>query len=622
MNYWWALITAILLTNGCSSKEFTWREWWKNTIIYQIYPRSFQDSDGDGVGDLKGITSRLHHLKDINVGCIWISPIFKSPMADFGYDVSDFNQIDPLFGTNEDLEELLATAKSLGLKVLLDFVPNHSSNQHRWFIESSKNRDYKNEFRDYYTWADPKAGCQSDNASECLPNNWVSVFGGSVWEWNENRKQFYLHQFLKEQPDFNLHNPMVQDQLRNALSFWMEKGIDGYRVDAIAFSFEAPSLEDEPVNLEYEKPPGQEQYGSLIHTKTTGLFEVHTMLREWRRLVFEEHSIEPNYKFMVVEVWEPPEETAKYYGTDEEYEADMPFNFQLITGLKSDNLSGRRVYELVDHVFQHLPEGKWPNWVVGNHDQKRIASRLGDKFVRASNTLNILLPGTATTYYGEEIGMQDVWVSYEESQDPWAVNNPCCWKEYTRDPARSPMQWDSTEMAGFSSSTKSWLPIGNSTFQGVNVQDQSKDPKSTLNHYKSLANLRITTSAFQTNHLIYALVSDAIFAFFRFPDECDAGDPVYLVAINFDDEAVECDFVTSAREYNVTLGTTGLVTLSTGMDRNGNTVKLDSLSLASGEALVIQVEILDAPSFSDRFISFLTFCVVLFITTHLYRRIF
>ncbi|KAJ8038478.1 Maltase 1 [Holothuria leucospilota] len=586
----WAIL--LLLVASSSSKEFGWREWWKNTIIYQIYPRSFQDSDGDGVGDLKGITSRLPHFNDINVGCIWISPIFKSPMADFGYDVSDFYQIDPLFGTNEDFAELLATAKTLGLKVLLDFVPNHSSDQHEWFIESSKTRDYKNEYRDYYMWEDPKAGCESDNASECYPNNWVSVFSGPMWEWNEDRQQFYLHQFLKEQPDLNVRNPIVQDQLREALSYWMEQGIDGYRLDAIYHSFEVPSLEDEPENPDYVKPPDQtqEQYDSLIHTKTTRLPEVHTMLRDWRKTVFEPNSKEPNYMFMVTEAYDPPEALVEYYGTDEEAEADFPFNFQLISGLTAENLSGRSIYELVDPVFQYLPEGKWPNWVVGNHDNFRISSRLGAHYVRATNTLNILLPGTATTYYGEEIGMENVWVSYEDSQDPFAINNPCCWREYTRDPERSPMQWDATETAGFSTTNDTWLPVGNSTFQGINVQEQSEDPQSILNHYKNLTELRITTSAFQTNHLVYALVDDDIFAFFRFPDAEDAEDPAYLVAINFGDGIVTSDFVTSAVEYDVTLESNGEVAISSEMDKNGETVDLNELALNSGEALVIQVD--------------------------------
>ncbi|PIK38838.1 putative alpha-glucosidase [Apostichopus japonicus] len=589
-------VLIVLFLLGCTSaKDFAWNEWWKNTIIYQIYPRSFQDSDDDGVGDLQGITSRLSHFRDINVGCIWISPIFQSPFADFGYDVSDFTAIDPLFGTMEDFEELLATAKNLGIRVILDFVPNHSSDKHMWFNESAESRNYANAYRDYYMWQDPRAGCQLENPEECYPNNWVSVFGGPMWEWNENRQQFYLHQFLKEQPDLNLRNPIVQQNMKDAVAFWMEKGIDGYRLDAIYHSFEVPSLEDEPENPDYVKPINQtqEQYDSLIHTKTTRLPEVHTMLRDWRKTIFEPNSVESQdrYMFMVTEAYDPPEDLVEYYGTDEEAEADFPFNFQLISFLTEENLSGQTVYDLVNPVFVHLPEGRWPNWVVGNHDNFRISDRLGAKYVRAINTLNLLLPGTATTYYGEELGMENIYVSYEDTQDPFAKNNPCCWEEYTRDPERSPMQWDGQEKnAGFSNADETWLPVNENYQDGINVAEQKSDSSSTLNHYATLASMRTTTSAFQTNHLTYAMVDEDIFAFFRFPDEEDASDAVYLVAINFGDGPVTRNFVTAAENNGVDLPETGDIRISTGMDKNDQSADLTDLTLASGEALVIEVE--------------------------------
>ncbi|XP_030854020.1 maltase 1 [Strongylocentrotus purpuratus] len=574
------------------ARQFGWKEWWKNTIIYQIYPRSFMDADGDGVGDLKGITSRLQYFVDIDVRAIWISPIFSSPFADFGYDISDFKDIDPVFGTLDDYDALIKEAHRLGLKVILDFVPNHSSDQHPWFLESKKNRDYRNPYRDYYVWKDPKAGCTSVDPRECLPNNWIGVFGGSVWEWVEERQQFYMHAFLKEQPDLNYLDGIVRDEMKDVVRFWMERGADGLRVDAVAQLIEDHYMRDEPPDPAY-KPTGKEtrpQWTSLLHNYTFNHPEHHTSIRSWRSDVMDKYSTEPNYRFMMTETYDEPANLLDYYGTEDGAEADFPFNFQLIS-LNADNLSGNKVFQLVDDWMKVTLGDKWPNWVIGNHDNFRAGHRLGKQFARAANVLNLLLPGTPTTYYGEELGMEHISVTFEETQDPSGKNNPCCWEAYSRDPERSPMQWNTEKNAGFSTAQKTWLPVHENYLTGLNVESQLKDPKSMLNLYKSLAKIRKLRPAFHTNTLQYSVVNENIFSFLRAPAADESQYPSYLVAINFGKSGpVIGDYAGALRTNGVALkSNVGVVEISSNVDRNGEKVPLNSIELRSGEALVVRI---------------------------------
>lgn len=583
------LITVV--TQSIMADRFTWREWWKNTIVYQIYPRSFQDSDGDGVGDLKGITSRLEYFNQIGVDTIWLSPVYKSPMADFGYDVADFKDIDAIFGTIADFDNLIATAHSLGLRLMMDFVPNHSSEEHEWFLRSKESKEANNPYRDYYVWKDPKVGCTDDLPENCVPNNWVSVFGGSVWEWEPKRQQFYLHQFLKEQPDLNYRNPVVHEEMKDVIKFWFKKGVDGLRVDAIRHMYENEDMEDEPINPDYTPVPSERaQYDSLIHTKTSDLPELHDVIKDWRD-IFEDFSSKPNYRFMVTESYDKHSALLPYYGTPDQPEADYPFNFGL-TELTSDNLSGKEIHKQVQDWMKDLPGGKWPNWVIGNHDTSRITERLGVQNARAMNILNLLLPGTPTTYYGEEIAMEGIWVPYNETQDPYAINNPNHWEEYTRDPERSPMQWDNTPHAGFSTTNaKTWLPVNDNYLEGVNVADQITDPKSPLALFKALAALRKTESTFQTNHLKYAVLNENIFSFFRL-----SGNPTlvsFLVIVNAGDSPSTNDYHTALMNDDSVVHDIGVVEVSSGMDRNGHSVKLNKVSVAAGEGLVVKVFITD-----------------------------
>ncbi|XP_038044417.1 neutral and basic amino acid transport protein rBAT-like [Patiria miniata] len=566
---------------------FRWNEWWKDTIVYQIYPRSFMDSDGDGVGDLAGITSRLEYFNDIGVGTIWLNPVYKSPMADFGYDVADFKDIDPIFGTMADFDELISKAHRLGLKLVMDFVPNHTSDQHPWFVESKKNKDSTNRYRDYYVWVDPKKNC-SDPPEKCIPNNWVGLLGGTVWEWVPERQQFYLHQFLKKQPDLNHRDPAVQLEIIGVLQFWLEKGVDGIRVDAIRHIYESEDLEDEPINPDYTPIPGERpQYHSLIHNKTADLPEVHELMYVWRR-VLDKYSGEPNYRFMATETYDTHKALLPYYGTPERPEADFPFNY-VLTQLKRENLSGTKIFELVNDWMKDLPSGKWPNWIICNHDNFRIPHRIGANYARALNVLELLLPGTPKTYYGDEIAMGDIWVTYNESRDPFAKNNPNHWKEYTRDPERSPMQWDRSSHAGFSTTIgDTWLPVNQNYLSGINVADQKADNTSALALYTKLAALRKDAPAFQTNHLKYVVVTEKIFSFLRIPDT--PGLNSFLIIVNAGTSESTDDYSAALEEMMLKAeGDTGVIEVSSNMDRNGNLQEMNGISLAAGEALVIKL---------------------------------
>ncbi|KAJ8250646.1 hypothetical protein COCON_G00225680 [Conger conger] len=425
--------------------------WWQSSAVYQIYPRSFKDSDNDGVGDLKGIKEKLDHFDYLNIKAIWISPFYKSPMKDFGYDIEDFREIDPLFGTMKDFEDLLNAMHDKGLKLIMDFIPNHTSDKHKWFL-LSQNRTSR--YEDYYIWAN----C----TPFAPPNNWVSVFGNSSWTYDEARGQCYLHQFLKEQPDLNFRNPLVRQEMKAIMQFWLDKGVDGFRMDAVKHMLEAAHLRNEP-QVDPDMPP--EDVNSefdLYHDYTTSQLGLHDILRNWR-VEMDRYSREPGrYRFMVTESYdyEEIEKTMMYYGTETVKESDFPFNFYLID--LPQQLSGEGAFSLVNRWMTNMPKGKWANWVVGNHDKPRIASSAGRAYTRVINMLLLTLPGTPTTYYGEEIGMENVNVT--EIQDPFGKFNP----NASRDPQRSPMQWNAEPYAGFSRN-ETWLPI-HPDYATVNVE--------------------------------------------------------------------------------------------------------------------------------------------------------
>lgn len=445
-------------------------KWWQSGIIYQIYPRSYQDSSGDGVGDLRGITARLPYVASLGVEAVWLSPIFTSPMRDFGYDVADYCDIDPLFGTLPDFDALVAEAHRLGLKVMLDYVPNHTSSDHPWFQEALRGRNSPK--RDWYVWRDPSP----DGGP---PTNWTSFFGGGAWTLDEASGQYYLHQFLPSQPDLNWRNPDVRAAMADVLRFWMRRGVDGFRVDVIWLLAEDERFPDEPENPEWR--PGQPEHERLNHIYTQDQPETHRYVRELRQVLDEFED-----RMMVGEIYLPVEQLLPYAGTPEEPMAHLPFNFHLIL-LPWDAREIRVFVDSYDAACRAA--GAWPNWVLGNHDKPRFKSRVGAESYRVAQTLLLTLRGTPTAYYGDEIGMHDVPVPPERMVDPAGLQQPDV-PGASRDPERTPMQWDASEHAGFTApGVTPWLPVAGDADR-VNVAAQEADPHSDLNYFRALTQLR------------------------------------------------------------------------------------------------------------------------------------
>ncbi|XP_048264186.1 alpha-glucosidase-like [Bombus terrestris] len=451
--------------------------WYKNAIVYQIYPRSFKDSNGDGIGDLNGITSKLEHIKDIGATALWLSPIYKSPQVDFGYDISNFTDIEPTYGTLADFDRLVAKAKSLGLKVILDFVPNHSSPEHPWFKKSIQRIK---PYDEYYVWRNAKIV----NGTRKPPNNWLSCFGGSAWEWNNVRKQYYLHQFAVGQPDFNYRNKGLNQEILNVFTFWMNRGVDGFRIDAINYMFEDINFRDEPSSNRTDVP--KDDYDSLIHIHTMDQNENYGTLSSWRKLM-NDHSnrTKSDPKLILSEAYTTHDRTIKYYSAG----SNVPFNFMFISSL--NNKSTALDYKnLIDSWVKTVPRGNVPNWVVGNHDNHRVGSRFGTERANMIVQMAMLLPGIAVIYNGDEIGMVDRPFTYKETVDPAGCNaGPDRYFLKSRDPARTPFQWDNTTSAGFSNSTKTWLPV-HPNYKTLNLAAEKKATSSPYQLFKQLMNIK------------------------------------------------------------------------------------------------------------------------------------
>ena len=447
--------------------------WWQTGIIYQIYPRSFQDTNADGVGDLNGIRRRLDYLEALNVDAIWISPIFPSPMHDFGYDVADYCDIHPLFGTLDDFDRLLAEAHGRGLRVILDLVPNHTSEEHPWFVESRSSRD--NPKRDTYIWADPAPG---DGPPETrLPNNWQTHFGGDAWTYDAHTGQFYMHQFHRSQPELNYRHPDVLPAMLDNMRFWLNRGVDGFRVDVIWLMLKDAQLRDEPPNP--HAAPDARPFDRIQHIYTADVEGIHDIVRQMRAVLDEYDE-----RMMVGEIYLPLDRLMSYYGNGDE--CHMPFNFQLI----NTPWNARAVGDYIRAYEAALPPDGWPNWVLGNHDQHRIATRVGPAQARVAQMLLLTLRGTPTGYYGDEIGMEDVSIPFDECMDPAALQQPEQYEIWGRDPERTPMQWDDSPNAGFApAGARPWLPLA-ADYATRNVAAQENDPASMLSLYRQLTALR------------------------------------------------------------------------------------------------------------------------------------
>ena len=524
--------------------------WWQRGIFYQIYPRSFQDSDADGVGDLGGIIKRLPYLKSLGIDAVWVSPIFPSPMADFGYDISDYTGIDPLFGTMMDFDALIEAVHQCGLKLILDLVPNHTSDQHPWFVESRSSRE--NSKRDWYVWHD---GAPSGGP----PNNWFSEFGGSAWQYDRATDQYYYHAFLAQQPDLNWRNSDVRHAIYDVMRFWLRKGVDGFRVDVIWHLIKDDQYRDNPPNPDFAK--GRPPHEAVRPVYTTDRPEIHEVVREMRGVVDEFDD-----RVLIGEIYLPVERLVSYYGK-ELLGAHLPFNFSLL----SANWNARTLERIVLEYERALPHDAWPNWVLGNHDRPRVASRVGKQQARVAAMLLLTLRGTPTLYYGDEIGMQQVAIAPGQVRDPFEKNVPGL--GVGRDGCRTPMQWDASPHAGFSTASP-WLPIADD-FVHENVVNMNADTTSILSLYKALIEYRrgnraLTYGAYEPisaekDLLIYARRIDALSV---------------VVILNIGSDPVSVAFETIGRE--------GVIELSTLMDRSGERISR-SLDLRGNEGAIVRL---------------------------------
>jgi alpha-glucosidase len=494
--------------------------WWQTGVVYQIYPRSFKDSNGDGIGDLQGVIEKLDYLTGIlGVDAIWLSPFFPSPMKDFGYDVSDYLGVDPMFGDLETFERLMAEAHRRDLRVIIDLVPNHSSDQHPWFLESRSSRD--NSRRDWYVWQDPKP----DGSP---PNNWLSNFGGSAWEWDEARGQYYLHSFLKEQPDLNWRNPEVKAAMFDIVRTWLDRGVDGFRIDVAHYIMKDPELRDNPPNPN-PKPWALHRplsdYDTQLHVHDKGHPDVHAVYREFRQILEEYSQERPRVSIGEIHVFEWPK-WARYYGENLD-ELHMPFNFALL-GAPWDAEQSRQI---VEDVEAHLPYGAWPNYVLGNHDEARLVTRIGPEAARSAALLLLTLRGSPTLYYGDEIGMSNGPIPPEKEVDPWGLLVP----GMSRDPERTPMQWDVGPHAGFAPphTEELWLPL-NPNYRQVNVAAQLEQPDSMLNLYRQLLAYRRQQPALNRGpYRSFTGCPEETFVYLRLPPTDAPDSPSHLIAINF-----------------------------------------------------------------------------------------
>jgi len=523
--------------------------WWQRAVVYQVYPRSFMDSNGDGVGDLAGVLSRLDYLRWLGVDAIWLSPIYPSPMKDFGYDVADYTGVHPLFGSLEDFDRLVAAAHARELKVILDFVPNHTSDQHPWFRESRSSRS--NAKRDWYLWRDPAPGGGP-------PNNWLSCFGGSGWQLDAQTGQYYYHAFLPEQPDLNWRNPEVVQAMLGVLRFWLDRGVDGFRVDVLWHLVKDEQFADNPPNPAWRE--GMEPYQALVPLQTTDRPEVQEIVARMRRLLDEYDQ-----RVLIGEIYLPIERLVKYYGANLQG-AHLPFNFQLVHApWNAPNLA-----RLIVEYERALPAGAWPNWVLGNHDQHRIASRVGPAQARVAAMLLLTLRGTPTLYYGDEIGMHDVHIPPELVQDPVERNVPGL--GLGRDPQRTPMQWSAEPQAGFTTG-EPWLPVP-PDYRQVNVAMQRDASDSMLRLYRELLALRRIEPALEVGRFELVKTEGDLLAYVRRGrhDERE-----FLVALNL-----------GAEPRSLAFAAGGAVALSTHLDRRQERVA-EEVRLRANEGVIIRL---------------------------------
>jgi alpha-glucosidase len=492
--------------------------WWRGAVIYQIYPRSFKDTNGDGVGDLSGIIEKLDYIASLGIDAIWIAPFFKSPMKDFGYDVSDYRKVDPLFGTMEDFEHLLRRAHDLGLKVMIDQVLSHTSSEHEWFCESRQSRD--NEKSEWYVWADAKA----DGSP---PNNWLSIFGGIAWTWEPRRRQYYLHNFLSSQPDLNFHNPAVRRAVLENVKFWLDKGVDGFRLDAINFCFHDSLLRDNPPK------PAERRTGRGFTADNPYAYQYHYynntqpenlgFLEELRAL-FDRYPDAASLGEIASE--DSLATMAEYTSANRLH---MGYSFELLT----ETFSVSHIRHTVEQLESRIEEG-WPCWALSNHDVSRVLTRWGgaDAPRQLANLLTGLLcclRGSVCIYQGEELGLTEASIPYHSLQDPYGV---AFWPTFKgRDGCRTPIPWTDADAAGFTD-VKPWLPVPDDhRFLSVNKQDP--DRNSVLNAFRAFLRWRQAWISLRVGDIQFIDIDDRVLAFTRSHD-----DETMIVVFNLSSQSV------------------------------------------------------------------------------------
>jgi len=533
-------------THGRAPVRSPGPRWWQRGVIYQIYPRSFQDSTGDGVGDLPGIIQRLDYLRWLGVDAIWISPFYPSPMADFGYDVSDHEDVDPRFGTMADYDLLLAEAHRRKIRVILDYVANHTSDQHPWFLASRASR--QNPTRDWYIWRDPAP----DGGP---PNNWRAVFGGSAWTLDAATGQYYLHAFLPEQPDVNWRHPGAREAMLGVLRFWLDRGVDGFRIDALRHVAKDLRLRDNPPNPRYR--PGDDPYRALLPRYSTDQPMVYPLVAAMRAIT----AAYGDDRVLIGELYLPIRRLVTYYGRRGDG-LHLPFNFHLL-----DTPWGAQAVRRVIRAYEAaLPAEAWPNWVLGNHDRSRVATRIGAAQARVAAMLLLTLRGTPTLYYGDELGMANVPIPRDRVQDPFEMNVPG--KGLGRDPERTPMPWEPGPGAGFTSGDP-WLPLG-ADADRRNVAGLRQDRRSILTLYRRLLALRRRSVALRTGACRHVEARGGVLTYIRGSD--------YVVALNLTLAEQRVELPRLARG--------GRVLLSTHLDRSDRAVPR-RLPLRSAEGVVI-----------------------------------
>lgn len=543
--------------------------WRHGGVVYQIYPRSFYDANGDGIGDLQGITQKLDYLNDgtpdsLGVSAIWLSPFFPSPMADFGYDVSDYCDVDPMFGTLDDFRELVAQAHARNIRVMLDFVPNHTSEQHAWFKESRSSRN--NPKRDWYTWRDPKA----DGSP---PNNWLAVFGGSAWELDKVTGQYYLHSFLKEQPDLNWSNPEVRNAMKAAIGFWLDLGVDGLRLDAVSWMAKDDQFRDNPLNPNFQ-PGRDDPYQQLIVRYSRERPELFEYLNEINDFVAKY----PN-RFIVTEAYpDNRNDIPAYLKFYDNCRGDLsaPFNFEAIM-MPWEAASFKR---FMDEFQAALRPDQIPIYVLGNHDRPRLATRIGREAARTAAVMLLTLPGLPFIYSGEELGMENVPIPPELVQDPFEKNVPGM--GLGRDPSRTPMQWSVGQYAGFST-VAPWLPVADN-FQTNNVESESQDGRSFLSLYRTLIRLRNSSDVLKYGSYVpLDLKNESLFGFKRI-----YGGKTYTVILNFSGEQ---------QDTTALSGTAMMVACSHPPQTMGE-FELINLRLRPNEAMVMETVRVNSPAYT------------------------